>query len=186
MGGYKGLSSAQLLAKIRAQKLSFVAIDENKLGSAEIETINLPVFLERSIEAVAEAIPDAGAAQKELVELQGGLTSLNRILRKAMQGQAVEKRDIQILEAGVQHLEGIRLDVMQSIIDCKAQEADRKIEVAEIHPDKKGQAAFERDIETSVRVSTMQADELETVKELLSAYIDALKQEHKKPRERSA
>ncbi len=186
MTGRKEPTSTELLAKIRASKLSYVVMDEDKLGSAEIETINLPVFLQRSIEAVAETIPDAGDAKRELVELQGGLTGLNRTLRKAMQGQAVEKRDIQLLEAGVGHLDGIRQDVMQFVVECKAQEADRKVEVAAMHPAKEDQEAFERDIQTSVRASTMQADELETVQGLLSAYIAALRNEQHTPHERSA
>lgn len=186
MAGYEGQTSAQILGKIRAQKLSYVVMDDKNLGSAEIETINLPVFLQRSIEAVAGAIPDAGDAKKELVALQGGLTGLNRILRKAMQGKPIEKRDIQILETGVQHLDAIRLEVMQFVTDCNTQEAERKAEVASMYPDTHDQAAFERDTQTSVQAATAQVDELAEVKDLVAAYAAALRTEQNKPRERSA
>jgi hypothetical protein len=186
MTGNKDATSTELLAQIRAKKLSYVVMDEEKLGSAEIETINLPVFLQYSIDAVADAIPDAGDAKKELVALQGGLNGLNRILRKAMQGREVEKQDIQILEAGVEHLDAIRLQVMQFVTDSKTQEAQRKADVAAMYPDAHDQAAFERDIQASVQAATAQADELADVKDLVTAYAAALRTEQNKPRERSA
>ena len=197
MVGYEGLGSAQILSKIRAEKLSYVVIDPEKLGSAEIEQVNVPVFLKRSAEAIAEAMPEAGdfgitaeqaaEAKRSLGALQQGLGALDRVLRKAMGGRPLDhKADMKALDEGVSHLEMLRLYAMHQVTNSAMHESARKLAVAQDYPEARDRELYEQDVQTEMQAANAQANELTVVKELVAAYAAALRTEQNKPRERSA